>query len=82
MSDSVKKYYEMVEDGLIDEKKETVNKLNTYDKISLEEVALLDRAAKSGLIVEVVTQALNEVRNHPNTSNLLALQIACHEWDV
>lgn len=82
MSDSVKKYYEMVEDGLIDEKKETVSKLTTYDKISLEEVSLLDRASKAGLLVEVVTEALCEVRNHPNTSNLLALQIACNDWDV
>lgn len=82
MSDSVKKYYEMVEDGLINENKDTVNKLTAYDKITLEEVALLDRAAKAGLMVEVVTEALNEVRSNPKVSNLLALQIACYEWDV
>lgn len=80
MSDSIKKYYEMVEDGLI--KDETVRKLEHRETIGLEEVSLLDRAGRFGLITEVVTTALNEVRRNPNTSNLLALQIACEDWDV
>lgn len=80
MSDSIKKYWEMVEDGLI--KDEITRRDPALDLETVDEVILLNRARRYGLLVEVVTEALNEVRNNPQTSNLLALQIACKDWDV
>lgn len=80
MSDSIKKYWEMVEDGLI--KDEITRRDPALDLETVDEVILLNRARRYGLLVEVVNEALNEVRNNPQTSNLLALQIACKDWDV
>lgn len=80
MSDSIKKYWEMVEDGLI--KDEITRRDPALDLETVDEAILLNRARRYGLLVEVVTEALNEVRNNPQTSNLLALQIACKDWDV
>jgi uncharacterized membrane protein YjjP (DUF1212 family) len=43
--------------------------------------SILNRVNRFGLIVEVVHTALEQVKSNPNTSPLLALQIASKDWD-
>lgn len=73
MSDSVKKYYEMVEDGLIDE--------NYNPEAEREEkiLALLTAAAKAGKVGQVELRAKEVMDEFNTTSLLLGLQIACDE---
>tara|TARA_B100000780_G_scaffold263786_1_gene217941 strand:- start:889 stop:1101 length:213 start_codon:yes stop_codon:yes gene_type:complete len=43
--------------------------------------SIINRVNSFGLIVEVVFTALEEIKSNPNTSPLLALQIAAKDWD-
>jgi len=43
---------------------------------------LVDRIEKSGLAAEVIATALLEMKEHPNGSPLVCLQIAAYDWDV
>jgi len=52
----------------------------TSDEV-IEIDSLLDRVKSFGLTVEVVYSALNEIKSNPNTTPLLALQIAAKDWD-
>ena len=52
----------------------------TSDEV-IEIDSILDRVKTYGLTVEVVYTALNEIKSNPNTSPLLALQIAAKDWD-
>ena len=52
----------------------------TSDEV-IEIDSILERVKIQGLIVEVVYAALNEIKSNPNTSPLLALQIAAEDWD-
>ena len=52
----------------------------TSDEV-IEIDSILERVKIHGLIVEVVYAALNEIKSNPNTSPLLALQIAAEDWD-
>ena len=45
-------------------------------------VEILDRAHQFGLTTEVVVTALKEMKEHPESSPLLALQIATNDWDI
>ena len=45
-------------------------------------VECITRAESHGLLVEVVYTALKEMKEYPNSSPLLALQIALEDWDV
>jgi hypothetical protein len=60
-------------------------RLKFLDKVNSDEmmniVAILDRVEMMGLITEVVYTALNEMKNNPNSTPLLALQIAAEDWD-
>ena len=60
-------------------------RLKFLDKVISDEmmniVAILDRVEMMGLITEVVYTALNEMKNNPNSTPLLALQIAAEDWD-
>jgi|TARA_B100001778_G_scaffold304896_1_gene283178 hypothetical protein len=47
-----------------------------------EIVQILDRAEQFGLMTEVVYTALKEMKSHPDSSPLLALQIAAEDWDI
>ena len=73
MSDSVKKYYELLEDGLIgpdfDPEKDREMKIMT----------LLANATKAGKIAEVELRAEEVRREFKSTSLLLGLEIACDE---
>tara|TARA_B110000444_G_scaffold257000_1_gene294562 strand:+ start:330 stop:527 length:198 start_codon:yes stop_codon:yes gene_type:complete len=48
----------------------------------LEIVQLFDKAEKAGLTIEVVYSALNNMKDFPNSSPLLCMQIALEDWDV
>lgn len=61
-------------------KKEFLNKIKS-DKM-IEIVEILDRANDFGLTTEVVVTALEEMKNNPETSPLLSLQIAAQDWDL
>ena len=58
-------------------------RLKFLDKVNSDEmmniVAILDRVEMMGLITEVVYTALNEMKNNPNSTPLLALQIAAED---
>lgn len=82
MSDSVKKFYELVEEGKISESKDLERKIRLREDILLEELLLLQKASRSGLLVEVVHTALESMQENSSTTPLLALQIGCYEWDV
>lgn len=48
----------------------------------LEAAQLLTEIERQGLIVEVMFAALKEMKEKPNSSILLCLQIAADGWDV
>jgi hypothetical protein len=48
----------------------------------LEAAQLLTEVGRQGLIVEVMYAALKEMKERPNSSPLLCLQIASDGWDV
>ncbi len=60
-------------------RKDFLEKVNT--KEMLEVLSILERVGKFGLTLEVVYTALKEMKNNPNSSPLLALQIAAEDWD-
>ena len=45
-------------------------------------VEILDRANDFGLTTEVVHNALKVMKDHPDSSTLLCLQIAAKDWDL
>ena len=47
-----------------------------------EVVQILDRANDFGLTTEVVCTALKTMKEHPDMSPLLCLQIASKDWDL
>jgi|TARA_B110000908_G_C10058244_1_gene359378 uncharacterized membrane protein YjjP (DUF1212 family) len=61
------KFTEMFKDNHIDE-------LTEIDRI-------LSNVENHGLVIEVVYTALKEMKENPNSSPLLALQIASEDWD-
>lgn len=73
MSDSVKKYHEMIQDGLIspDRKVEDIRQ----EKI----MSLLSRAAKANKLAEVEIRATEVQKEYNTKSLLLGLEIACDE---
>ena len=48
----------------------------------LDFAACLDQASRAGKTFEVVYSALKTINSTPNISPLLAIQIACEDWDV
>jgi|TARA_R110001592_G_scaffold188005_1_gene432979 hypothetical protein len=61
-------------------KKEFLNGIK--DDKMIEIVEILDRANDFGLTTEVVVTALKEMKNNPESSPLLSLQIAAQDWDL
>tara|TARA_R110000751_G_scaffold89988_1_gene176871 strand:+ start:195 stop:401 length:207 start_codon:yes stop_codon:yes gene_type:complete len=61
------KFTEMFKDNHIDE-------LTEIDRI-------LSNVENHGLVIEVVYTALKEMKENPNSSPLLALQITSEDWD-
>ena len=73
MSDSIKKYNELVEEGKIDPSQ-------TYeDRRENEILRLLAKAVKADKIAEVETRAAEVQKEYGTTSLLLGLQIATDE---
>tara|TARA_R110001632_G_scaffold54921_3_gene134530 strand:- start:389 stop:595 length:207 start_codon:yes stop_codon:yes gene_type:complete len=59
--------------------------LNVLEKDQQEMVTmvqLFDRAERSGLVIEVIYSALNNMKEFPDSSPLLCMQIALEDWDV
>jgi len=50
-------------------------------KEMLDIVGCIIRAEDQGLLVEVIYTALKEMKDFPNSSPLLTLQIALEDWD-
>ena len=73
MSDSVKKYHELVEEGKIDPN------VSYEDKREGQILELLAKAVKSGKIAQVEQRAQEVQKEFKNSSLLLALQIATDE---
>lgn len=73
MSDSIKKYHELVEDGVIDPN------VSYEQKRENEILALLARAAKAEKLGEVELRAFEVQKEFGSTSLLLGLQIAVDE---
>lgn len=73
MSDSVKKYNELVEDGVIDP---NVSYESKRESAILE---ILARAAKAGKLGEIELRAFEVQKEFGSTSLLLGLQIAADE---
>ena len=61
-------------------KEEFLEKATTDSMMGIVEI--LDRAWEFGLGTEIVYTALKEMKSNPNTSPLLALQIAAQDWDI
>tara|TARA_Y100000361_G_C11144332_1_gene337081 strand:+ start:1362 stop:1559 length:198 start_codon:yes stop_codon:yes gene_type:complete len=62
------------------QRKEFLEKVNSEQMFEI--VQILDRAEQFGLTTEVVYTALKEMKLHPDSSPLLALQIAAEDWDI
>lgn len=73
MSDSIKKYHELVEDGIIDPN------VSYEQKRENQILELLARAAKAGKAGEVEKRAFEVQKEFGSTSLLLGLQIAVDE---
>ena len=73
MSDTVKKYNELVEDGHIDTNQ------NAKDTREQKILHLLSSAAKAGKTGEVELRAREVMKEFGSTSLLLGLEIACQE---
>ncbi len=73
MSDSVKKYYELMEDENYGLDK------SPEERRDDEIYALMTRATKAGKIVEVQTRAAEVMKEYRSHSLLLGLQVACDE---
>ena len=73
MSDSIKKYYELVEEGKIDPN------TNFEETREAEMLTLMARAAKANRSAEVHTRVAEIQKEFGSTSLLLALQIATDE---
>ena len=73
MSDSIKKYHELVEDGVIDPNE------SYEDRREKQITELLAIAAKSGKLYEIEHRAIEIQREFDSTSLLLGLQIAVDE---
>lgn len=56
--------------------------MNLGKTLTPEFCELVDRAVESGLTAEVLAGALLEMKEHPNATPLLCLQIAAYEWDI
>ena len=57
--------------------------LEDYKKDSMFEIVqILDKANDFGLTTEVVHTALKTMKEHPDMSPLLCLQIAAKDWDL
>ena len=72
MSDSVKKYKEMTEEGIADERSSEQKRQDTI-------LELLTKATKADKLVEIQTRAEQVQKEFSSTSLLLGLQIACDE---
>ena len=73
MSDTVKKYNELVEDGVINP---DIKAEDTHQQKILD---LLSSAAKAGKAGEVELRAREVMKEFGSTSLLLGLEIACQE---
>lgn len=73
MSDSIKKYHELVKDGIIDPN------VSYEQKRENQILELLARAAKAGKAGEVEKRAFEVQKEFGSTSLLLGLQIAVDE---
>jgi hypothetical protein len=73
MSDSIKKYHELVEDGIIDPN------VSYEQKRENQILELLARAAKAEKLGEVEKRAFEVQKEFGSTSLLLGLQIAVDE---
>jgi len=70
----------MMEERKMNKVRKDFLEICTSDEV-IEIDSILERVKIQGLIVEVVYAALNEIKSNPNTSPLLALQIAAEDWD-
>lgn len=61
-------------------REEFLEKMNLDTVIEFND--LWSRVEKSGLEMEVLFTALEEMKEHPKSSPLLCLQIAANDWDV
>jgi len=73
MSDSIKKYHELVEDGVIDPN------VSFEQKRENQILELLARAAKAGKAGDVERRAFEVQKEFGSTSLLLGLQVAIDE---
>ena len=64
----------------VQEKFTEMFKGNHIDELS-EIDRILSNVENHGLVIEVVYTALKEMKENPNSSPLLALQIASEDWD-
>ena len=71
--DTIKKYHELVEDGVINEN-ETFE-----DRRELKILELLSKAAKSGKLQEIEQRAQEVMKEFRSSSLLLGLEIAVDE---
>lgn len=61
-------------------REEFLEKMNLDTVIEFND--LWSRVEKTGLMMEVLFTALEEMKKNPKSSPLLCLQIAAYEWDV
>lgn len=61
-------------------KKDFLSKYNSDEMFKIIEI--VGNAERSGLLYEVIYASLNNMKNHPDSSPLLCLQIAAEDWDI
>jgi len=61
-------------------REEFLEKMNLDTVIEFND--LWSRVEKTGLMMEVLFTALEEMKKNPKSSPLLCLQIAANDWDV
>jgi hypothetical protein len=61
-------------------RKDFLDKVGSNEMLGILEV--LDNTKRYGLEIEVIYTALKHIKEFPDSSPLLALQIAAKDWDV
>ena len=61
-------------------REEFLEKMNVDTVVEFND--LWTSVEKTGLVMEVIFTALEEIKSNPQSSPLLCLQIAANDWDI
>ena len=82
MSDSIKKYEELVEDGKIKPGKLSDTLLSKKEKNVIDLISLCRTTIKHDLDFEITVSAIEALHENPKLTEIEAIRIGMNEWDI